>query len=93
MGSALSGNLKIYLRNTGGQTLKATIHDNFYKTGTVTRTISPGHETSIVRHLKQSHGWYDFTVKSADSEPEARFAGRVETGKTSFTDPFMGGVF
>jgi hypothetical protein len=31
--------------------------------------------------------WYDLSVRSF----EQRFAGRVETGKESFTDPYMGG--
>ena len=32
------------------------------------------------------------TVKAEGSEAEARYAGRVETGRPSFGDPLMGGV-
>jgi phospholipase C len=52
----------------------------------------PGEETSVVLNLKQSRGWYDFTVKAAGSNEEARYAGCVETGMAGFSDPLMGGV-
>ncbi len=68
------------------------VHDNSYKTGSVTKKIAAGQEVSTVLDLRQSHGWYDFTVKIEGSESEARFAGRVETGRSSFSDPLMGGV-
>jgi phospholipase C len=91
-GGALTGNVQVHLLNGGDAPLTATIADNSYKTGTVTKTVDAGQEASVVLDLKQSHGWYDFTVKLSNSESEARFAGRVETGRSSFSDPLMGGV-
>ena len=91
-GSLLTGNVQVLLRNTGERPLKVAVQDNSYKAGAVTRTIAAGDESSIVLNLKRSHGWYDFTVKADGSESEARFAGRVETGRSSFSDPLMGGV-
>jgi phospholipase C len=88
----LTGNVRVHLHNTGSEPFKATIRDNSYGTGIVTKSIGPGHHAAIVLHLKQSHGWYDFTVKVSGSEAEARFAGRVETGRPGFSDPLMGGV-
>lgn len=40
-----------------------------------------------------AHGWYDFTVQ-VKGYPEftRRFAGRVETGRESVTDPVMGNI-
>lgn len=42
----------------------------------------------------KSYGWYDFTIelKKGDLTAAYRFAGRVETGKPSYSDPLMGGV-
>jgi phospholipase C len=42
--------------------------------------------------FRDSHGWYDLTVALKTDSHEAffRFAGRVETGKHSYTDPLMG---
>ena len=46
---------------------------------------------NVLLNLKASFGWYDFSVKIEGFEPfEQRFAGRVETGKESFSDPLMG---
>ena len=44
-------------------------------------------------NLRDSHGWYDFSIKVAGYDDfEKRYAGRVETGKEGFSDPFMGRV-
>ena len=91
-GKALTGNLLMRLRNAGDQSVSIEIRDHAYKTKPVTRTIEPRQEISVVLPLEQSHGWYDYSVKPSGSDTEARFAGRVETGKASFTDPFMGGI-
>jgi phospholipase C len=87
-----TGNVRVHLRNLGKGSLTARVHENSYIIGSVAKTIHPGHKESVVLHLKESHGWYDFTVKVDNSNAEARFAGRVETGKSSFSDPLMGGV-
>ncbi|HEY8397558.1 MAG TPA: phospholipase C, phosphocholine-specific, partial [Flavihumibacter sp.] len=43
--------------------------------------------------LSASFGWYDFTIQISNGTETAsyRYAGRVETGKASFSDPAMGG--
>jgi phospholipase C len=90
--SSVTGDLQVYLRNPGERSLTVAVNDNSYKTGIVTRVIAAKHEVSIALNLKRSHGWYDFTVKAEGSEAKAHFAGRVETGRSSFSDPLMGGV-
>ena len=48
---------------------------------------------TIVLNLKSSYGWYDFTIEIKGNTNFSRhYAGRVETGKESFTDPLMGKV-
>lgn len=48
---------------------------------------------TIILNLNKSHGWYDFSVLASGSNKfERRYAGHVETGKESFTDPVMGRV-
>ncbi len=88
----ITGNLRVHLRNAGSDVLKTTIEENSYKTGSVTRTIAPGHAEAVMLHLDQSHHWYDFTVRAAGHDAEARFAGHVETGRPSFSDSLMGGA-
>lgn len=47
----------------------------------------------VVINLEDSYGWYDLEVTS-DHDPSfyQRFAGHVETGNASHTDPLMGGM-
>jgi len=81
----LTGNIEINFQNEG-KTNAIEITDHYTK---ATRNIS----STIVLDLSKNYGWYDLTVKiKGNSSFEKRYAGRVETGKESFTDPMMGGV-
>jgi phospholipase C len=91
-GAKLTGNMRVHLRNSGSEPLTVALEDVSYNAGAQTKTIKPGHEEAVVLHLKHSHGLYDFTVKTDDSEAEVRYAGRVETGRSGFSDPLMGGI-
>ncbi|MEU8020393.1 phospholipase domain-containing protein [Micromonospora parva] len=43
--------------------------------------------------LSRTHGWYDLTVSVAgDAAFEYRYAGHVENGKDSISDPSLGGL-
>jgi phospholipase C len=89
-GSELTGNVQVTLRNNGPQPVTLAVEDKSYKTGAVTKTIAAKSDATVVMDAKRSHGWYDFLVKAEGAE--ARFAGRVETGRSSFSDPLMGGL-
>jgi phospholipase C len=88
----LTGNVRVLLRNSGDQPLAVTVKDNSYKTASETRTVAARQEVSVVLALDKSHGWYDFTVQAEGSKIEARFSGHVDTGRSSFSDPLMGGL-
>ena len=87
-----TGNVQVFVQNPGTQTLKVAVLDNSYKTGIVTKEVPAGREVSVVLKLQESYGWYDFTVTADGAKAAARYAGRVETGRSSFSDPLMGGV-
>ena len=89
-GAALTGNVQLHIRNTSAQPIDIAIHDNSYNSPKIARKIEPSRETSAILDLKRSHGWYDFSVKTEGHQ--AHYAGRVETGKPSVTDPLMGGA-
>jgi phospholipase C len=91
-GSSLSGDVLVNLRNAGAKPVTVAVKDNSYQSGTVNKTIAAGQTASVELDLKKHHGWYDFTVQAEGSKAEARFAGRVETGRSSFSDPLMGGM-
>jgi phospholipase C len=91
-GTQPTGNIQVLLRNSGTGAVKVTVKDNTYKTGGQSKMVAATHESSITLPLDKSHGWYDFSVHAEGSGAEARFAGRVETGRSSFSDPLMGGL-
>ncbi len=89
-GKDLTGNVLVHLRNAAGKPVTVEIVDNAYKTKSMTRKIEPGQEVSVILHCEQNRGWYDYTVKASGSDAQTRFAGRVETGNPSVSDPVMG---
>lgn len=50
--------------------------------------LKPGKSQKMEWLLESSGNWYDFSVKSSGAHL-SRFAGRVETGKHSISDPAM----
>jgi phospholipase C len=72
----MTGNVQVHFRNKGERPFTVAVEDNAYKTATVTRTVAAGHEESIVLNLKQSYGWYDFTVKTGGSGPKPALRAR-----------------
>jgi phospholipase C len=86
----LTGNIVVHPHNTDQERQTVTIADNSYKSSTIRQTLGPDHATAVVLRLRASHGRYDFTVKVEGSDAEGRFAGRVETGRPSLSDPLIG---
>lgn len=91
--SKLTGNVIITVANTSKATQTVQLSDNSYKNGKQIKTIAPGASASFVLNLSNSFNWYDCSVKvKGYTQFEERFAGRVETGLVTKTDPLMGGV-
>jgi phospholipase C len=91
--SQLTGHLALQLHNNSKQTYTVSIKDNAYKSGARTQVVAPGQTGAVVLDLGKSHGWYDCSVQvKGYAAFEKRYAGRVETGKHSFTDPLMGKI-
>jgi phospholipase C len=93
----LSGNIDLKISNDSGKPYEIEIRDNVYKNKVINKKVSAnqsnGDAYANILNLSKSLGWYDFSVfvKGFDKF-ERRYAGHVETGKASFTDPFMGRV-
>ena len=86
----LTGNIEISLHNNDGAayTLEITNH---YAKAMQTKQIDGHASSSLAFDLKNTYGWYDVSIKvKGNSSFEKRYAGKVETGKESFTDPMMG---
>ena len=89
-----TGNIVLTITNAEPlKPLHIEIKDNAYGKKSIKKVLAKAGDESIVLNLKSSYGWYDFSIKVAGFDDfEKRYAGRVETGKESFTDPFMGRV-
>lgn len=71
-----------------------TITDNAYGADSKTidiRHLSEGNELLIPFDVSSSSNWYDFSITlSSDRDFFQRYAGHIETGTLSESDPFMG---
>lgn len=77
----------LVLANMGRDFCNVTI-ENAYNGESITYALRPGEAQKKKWHLGDSYGWYDLIVR-ADAETGfvQRFAGHVETGEHSLTDP------
>ena len=88
----LTGNIELKVRNShNNHAYTLEITDHAYKNNPVSKKIGPAAEETIVLNLGKSFGWYDFSVGIKENPSfTKRYAGHVETGKESVSDPFMG---
>jgi phospholipase C len=78
--------IKLIAANEGRSEVTLSVRANvYYPGGPWTLRVPPGKCVVNERSLIASHQWYDFTVTG--ERFERRFAGRMETGKPSFSDP------
>ncbi len=85
-----TGDLQLRISNNGPREIAASIIDNAYGEKPVSLKIPAGGQSSGLLKLAQSHGWYDVSIQIDQSAAVKRYAGHVETGKESITDPLMG---
>ncbi len=86
-GKKPNGKVEIRLANGGLGDLSIEIHDESYGGATQQKRLRSTQQTTLFVDTAKSHGWYDFTVRCGTLA--YRYAGRVETGKWSVTDPAM----
>ena len=88
-----SGNLKLKFENIGDQPLEICINDDAYKVNHKAITIAANSKKVVSLNLQQYHHWYNFLITVNGFESYRKhYAGHVETGKESITDPYMGGL-
>lgn len=94
-GGAKPGNkLILQLQNKEKKALDIEIHHNAYGYANAGLRLAaagnPKTSASLEMDLSGSHRWYDFTIRVKGSGLLKRFAGRLENGAESKTDPLMG---
>ncbi len=87
----LMAGLRIQIDNLDSRTWTASIRDRSYGNADQSANVSPGKNAILEIDLSPSHGWYDLQIQIAEMPGfEKRYAGRVETGRWSISDPAMG---
>jgi len=88
----LSGNVEIQIVNTSKKRdMDITVVDHAYGNPEQKIRVKKGAVERIVVSSAKSYGWYDFSLQlSMSPDFVRRYAGRVETGEASKSDPFMG---
>ncbi|AWO02318.1 phospholipase C, phosphocholine-specific [Chitinophaga alhagiae] len=83
------GGITVVLHNQGNSPLHLKISSNAYSYAEATNLdILPGKKVRKRWELAGSGNWYDFSISSGNGYLH-RFAGRVETGRHSISDPAM----
>ena len=86
-----SAKLYLKVRNDATKTAKFIVKANAYLPNKMWSIETATVEKELSWDMADFGGWYDFTV-TMENDPsyKRRFAGRIETGKDSFSDPYMG---
>lgn len=89
-----NGNVYLRMRNDGSEACTLSISANAYRSdGPWQYPLSPGAQAEHHWELRRSGAWYDFSVRLDGVNEEnflRRYAGRVESGRHSISDPAMG---
>ena len=85
-----TGSLELHLHNPSLSAQTLTITDNSYGAAAITKHLGSNATETVTIPLESSHQWYDLTVQAAEGKTLAHFAGRLETGRATQTDPLMG---
>ncbi|WP_031496573.1 phosphocholine-specific phospholipase C [Bryobacter aggregatus] len=92
-GKQLSGNVELVLNNRGTSAQSIVVRDLAYGAKEQQLRLAAGAARTLLLHLEKSQRWYDLSVTVAGAARYRRhFAGRVENGKPSMSDPQMGRV-
>lgn len=92
-GKALTGQLKVEVKNTSQRSLKLRLSVSKYQRREEVFDVRAGATSSLNIDTTSAQGWYDFTILPPDADSaHIRYAGRLETGAESISDPFMGGI-
>ncbi|WP_426790228.1 phosphocholine-specific phospholipase C [Sphingobacterium sp. WOUb80] len=86
----LTGNLVLEVHNRGEKSFRVHVEDNAYSTWTKSIVLAAGKSTKWIVESHKVHGWYDVSLHLEGTKFVRHFAGRVETGNHSKTDPQLG---
>lgn len=91
VGKRPNGNGILRLQNRFSQAMVVNIIDNSYGEPMRSAQLGAGLRKDVPLNFERNSGWYDFTIKVFGITTfERRYAGHIETGSASISDPHMG---
>ncbi|KAF1028187.1 MAG: Non-hemolytic phospholipase C [Burkholderia plantarii] len=88
-----NGNISLRLVNHGGATVHLSVANAYGNARSRSYALRPGQRVDDYWDLRGSHGWYDLSVSDGTQAGFLRrFAGHVETGRASTSDPAIATV-
>lgn len=92
-GRRATGQLTVTVKNAAAQTFRLKWVDDKYQTKKTDLSLKPGAVEMLTVDTTSVQGWYDFSIYSEGTDNmRVRYAGRLETGADSISDPYMGSV-
>ncbi len=89
----MTGNINLILKNKETRALQLLISDEVYQANSKKISLSANETKIVTLNFQKSKGWYDFVITINGQENfKKQYAGHVETGEESITDPYMGGL-
>ncbi|MFO7822309.1 MAG: phospholipase C, phosphocholine-specific [Cyclobacterium sp.] len=86
-----TGHFRMVLENHFDKSISIGVMDHAYNQGKKWITLKSGQRKPVIISTASSHGWYDFSLQMAESDSFLkRYSGRLEFGKHSTSDPYMG---
>jgi len=87
-----NGNLQLRFENVGGSRCQFTIVNAYDPKNVIRHSVRGGDNDNLYLDLRNAHGWYDLAITvDTDASFARRLAGHVETGRSSISDPALGG--
>lgn len=92
-GKNITRQLMVDLKNPGRHALELKLVDDKYQKLKKNIVLRPGSLETFTLETSSTQGWYNFSIRSQEGENIiVHYAGRLETGEDSISDPYMGGT-
>lgn len=89
-GRKVTGKLAVSIRNPGNQVLRLQFSDDKYLKLSKNMIVNAGATERLTIETASSQGWYNFSLQVQGSDDlKVQYAGRLETGRDSISDPYM----
>jgi phospholipase C len=90
---SFTGSLLLTLHNDGDKPLQVSLSGRAYQTPSRYIDLAAHGKKAVIMDLSKQENWYDIILAVTGYGSFSRqYAGHVETGRESTTDPYMGGI-